>query len=209
LKNKEIIERGLLELGVAAVSGAVDTLTQYIGLIVKWNKVYNLTAIQDPDRMATDHVLDSLAIVPHLRPERILDIGSGAGLPGIPVAIVRPQWRITLLDANQKRCAFLRQAVIELELHNAEVACERIENYRPARAFDTVVSRAFAEAPLFARVAAPCVAPGGFMFAMKGAYPQDELSRLPPGVRVHEVVKTDVPGLGAQRHLVIMTKSSP
>lgn len=206
--NKEIIERGLSELGVAAAAGAVTALVQYLELILKWNKVYNLTAIQDPERMATDHILDSVAIVPHIRPERILDIGSGAGLPGIPVAIVRPEWNITLLDASHKRCAFLRQAVIELGLRNVEVACERIENYRPMRPFDTVVSRAFAETTLFARVAAACLAPDGFMLAMKGTYPHDELSTLPPGVHVQQVVKTDVPGLDAQRHLVIMTKTS-
>jgi 16S rRNA (guanine527-N7)-methyltransferase len=205
--NREIIARGLPQLGVAASAEAIAALVQYIDLIVKWNKVYNLTAIQDPERMATDHILDSLAIVPHIRPDRILDIGSGAGLPGIPVAIVCPQWRVTMLDASQKRCAFLRQVVIELGLHNAEVACERIENHRPARLFDTVVSRAFAETPLFARVAVSCLAPDGLMLAMKGTYPYDELSHLPPEVHVQEVVKTDVPGLGAQRHLVIMTKA--
>ncbi len=206
--NREIIARGLPQLGVAASAEAVAALVQYIDLIVKWNKVYNLTAIQDPERMATDHILDSLAIVPHIRPDRILDIGSGAGLPGIPVAIARPHWRVTMLDASQKRCAFLRQVVIELGLHNAEVACARIENHRPARPFDTVVSRAFAETPLFARVAVSCLAPDGLMLAMKGTYPHDELSHLPPEVSVQEVVKTDVPGLGAQRHLVIMTKAS-
>jgi len=205
--NREIIERGLVQLGVAASAEGIAALVQYIDLIVKWNKVYNLTAIQDPARMATDHILDSSAIVPHIRPERILDIGSGAGLPGIPVAILRPQWRVTMLDANNKRCAFLRQAVIELGLQNAEVACERIENHRPLRLFDTVVSRAFAETALFARVAVSCLAPDGLMLAMKGTYPHDELSHLPPEVGVREVVKTDVPGLGAQRHLVIMTKA--
>ncbi len=205
--NREIIERGLPELGVVASAGAIAALAQYVDLIVKWNKVYNLTAIQDPERMATDHILDSLAIVPHVRPERILDVGSGAGLPGIPVALARPQWRVTLLDASHKRCAFLRQVIIELGLHNVEVACERIENHRPGRPFDTIVSRAFAETALFARVAVSSLAPDGRMLAMKGTYPQDELSRLPPEVSVQDVVKIDVPGLGAQRHLVIMTKA--
>lgn len=205
--NREIFEHGLPKLGVAASAEEIAALVEYVDLIVKWNKVYNLTAILDPERMATDHILDSLAIVPHVRPDRILDVGSGAGLPGIPVAIARPKWRVTLLDASHKRCAFLRQVIIELGLHNVEVACERIENHRPVQPFDTIVSRAFAETALFAHVAVPCLATDGRMLAMKGTYPHDELSRLPPGVVVQEVVKTDVPGLEAQRHLVIMTKA--
>jgi 16S rRNA (guanine527-N7)-methyltransferase len=202
-----VLERGLPELGVAATAGTVTTLVRYLELIAKWNKVYNLTAIQDRQRMAVDHILDSLAIAPRINPDRILDIGSGAGLPGIPLAIVCPQWSVTLLDASHKRCAFLRQAVIELGLRNAEIVCERIETYRPMRPFDTVVSRAFAETALFARVAVRCLAPSGVMLAMKGIYPHDELAKLPDDVLLNEVAKIDVPYLGAQRHLVIMTKA--
>jgi 16S rRNA (guanine527-N7)-methyltransferase len=157
--------------------------------------------------MAVEHVLDSLAIVPHVAPGRVLDVGSGAGLPGIPLAIARPAWHVTLLDSNHKRCTFLQQAAIELKLSNAAVACSRIESFRPAAPFDSVVSRAFSDTAHFARVALPLVSAGGVMLAMKGLYPHEELAQLPAQARLREVVALEVPGLDAQRHLVVMTSA--
>ena len=203
----DTLSQGIARLGIDVPEGAEDALVAYLALIEKWNKVYNLTAIRDRSRMAVEHVLDSLAVVPHVRPGRVLDIGSGAGLPGVPLAIVRPAWNVTLLDSNHKRCAFLQQAAIELRLRNAEVVCERIEAYRPEGSFDTVISRAFAETQHFARVAAPHVAAAGVMVAMKGLYPHEELTQLPAGVALHSVLPLTVPGLDAQRHLVVMTKA--
>jgi 16S rRNA (guanine527-N7)-methyltransferase len=176
-------------------------------LISKWNQVYNLTAIRDPERMVIEHVLDSLAILPHVAAPRILDVGSGAGLPGVPLAIARPEWHVVLLDSSHKRCTFLQQAAIELQLSNVEVTCERVESYRPAECFTSIVSRAFSDTAHFARVAAPLVAQGGSMLAMKGLYPHEELAQLPAEVALGEVVALTVPGLDAQRHLVVMTKA--
>ena len=201
----ETLARGIAALGIELPEDAQAALRAYIDLIAKWNQVYNLTAIRDPQRMAVEHVLDSLAIVPHVAPGRVLDVGSGAGLPGIPLAIARPAWHVTLLDSNHKRCTFLQQASIELKLRNAAVACSRIESFRPDAPFDSVVSRAFSDTAHFARVALPLVAAEGVMLAMKGLYPHEELAQLPAQARLREVVALEVPGLDAQRHLVVMT----
>lgn len=205
--NLTAIEGGLAALATSAPAGAAAALDRYLDLIAKWNKIHNLTAILDPQRMVIEHLLDSLSIAPLLRPSRILDVGSGAGLPGIPLAVVRPQWRFALLDASQKRCAFMRQAAIELALPNVDIACARVEQFRPQAPFDTIVSRAFAETAIFAQNACRLLADDGVMIAMKGVYPEDELTRLPAGVRLLEVVKLDVPGLAAQRHAALMTKA--
>lgn len=201
------LDARLAEMAVSSPAGAAVTLGRYLALIAKWNKVHNLTAIQDSGRMVIDHALDSLSIVSLIRCDRILDVGSGAGLPGIPLAIVRPHWHVTLLDSSQKRCAFLRQAAIELKLPNVDIACTRVEQFRPLARFDTIVSRAFAETGLFARSASGLLDDDGIMIAMKGVYPEEELARLPASVRLREVVKLEVPGLNARRHAVIMTKA--
>jgi 16S rRNA (guanine527-N7)-methyltransferase len=203
----DTLARGIDELGIDLPNQAPAALSAYLALISKWNQVYNLTAIRDPERMVIEHVLDSLAILPHVAAPRILDVGSGAGLPGVPLAIARPECHVVLLDSSHKRCTFLQQAVIELQLSNVEVACERVESYRPAEQFTSVVSRAFSDTAHFARVAAPLVAQGGTMLAMKGLYPHEELAQLPAAVALGEVVALTVPGLDAQRHLVVMTKA--
>ena len=205
MKVRTPLDAGLSVLDMELEADAQEKLHRYLALIAKWNKVHNLTAIRDPERMVTEHLLDSLAILPHVRPARILDVGSGAGLPGMPLAIVRPNWQVTLLDSSHKRCVFLRQATIELDLVNVHVVCARIEEHRPEQLFDTVVSRAFAETQHFARLAASQLAAGGLMLAMKGLYPHEEIAQLPPQVVLRDVVGIEVPGLGAQRHLVVMT----
>jgi 16S rRNA (guanine527-N7)-methyltransferase len=205
--SPDALTRGVAQLGLELPAGAAERLLAYLELITKWNQVYNLTAIRDPQRMVVEHLLDSLAILPHLLAPRLLDVGTGAGLPGVPLAIVRPAWRIVLLDSSHKRCSFLRQAAIELRLGNVEVACERAESYRPAEPFASVVSRAFSDTAHFARVALPLVARGGTMLAMKGLYPHEELAQLAPEVALKEVVALAVPGLDAQRHLVVMTEA--
>jgi 16S rRNA (guanine527-N7)-methyltransferase len=201
------LERGLAELSLPLSAAATSLLLRHLELIRKWNKVYNLTAIHDPARMVVEHVLDSLSVVPYVRPSRGLDIGSGAGLPGIPLAIARPEWQVTLLDSSQKRCAFMRQAVIELGLRNVEVVASRIESFRPEIAYDTIVSRAFADTAEFAAAVHPFLADDGIMIAMKGLFPGEEASRLLPQVRLRDIRRIEVPGLKADRHLVIMTKT--
>ena len=178
-------------------------LLEYLALIVKWNRIYNLTAIHEPERMLTHHLLDSLAILPMLGAGPLLDVGSGAGLPGIPLAIARPELYVTLLDSSQKRCGFMQQAVIELKLDNVSVVNARAEDYRPVEHFPQIVSRAFSDLSEFVKVTRHLLAEGGEWLAMKGLYPDEEIAQL-KGARVRRHSSLDIPGLGASRHLVIM-----
>jgi 16S rRNA (guanine527-N7)-methyltransferase len=198
------LRRGLLALGVASSDERSERLERYLALLEKWNRTYNLTAIREPERMVTHHVLDSLAVLPHVRGPNVLDVGSGAGLPGIPLAIASPALAVTLLDSSHKKAAFLQQAVGELALANATIVNARIESWRTDARFDTIVSRAFADLGEFVSAAARLLAPGGTIAAMKGVHPHDEIERLPQGFRVREVLKLDVPLLDAERHLVLM-----
>ena len=198
------LQRGLLALGATLTDAQIERLERYLALLEKWNRVYNLTAIREPERMVTHHVLDSLAILPHVRGTRALDVGSGAGLPGIPLAIARPELAVTLLDANHKKAAFLQQVVAELALANAAVASARVESCPTDARFDTIVSRAFADLGEFVAASARLLAPGGVIAAMKGVHPRDEIARLPAGFRVREIVKLAVPLLDAERHLVLV-----
>ena len=157
--------------------------------------------------MVCEHLLDSLAVSPHIPAGSMLDFGSGAGLPGIPLRIARPDLKVTLLEANGKKCAFLRQATIELALADVDVVCQRGESYRPAVGFDSVIARAVADLATIAKLGLPLLAPGGRLLAMKGVDPADELAVLDRTVNVQAVIRLHVPGLGAQRHLVVMTKA--
>jgi 16S rRNA (guanine527-N7)-methyltransferase len=229
---------GIDELGVPCDAAQQEKLLAYVVLLAKWNKVYNLTAVREPERMIGLHILDSLAVVPHLfssvnkrvvrqahhergtllttvRPElvegqgesstaKILDVGSGGGLPGICVAIAAPVLEITMLDSLQKKTTFVRQAIGELGLRNANVVCERVEKYQPPHKFDIVTSRAFAELADFVNGAAHLVAPHGKMLAMKGVYPHDEIARLPKTHKVTQVVELHVPQIEGARHLVMI-----
>lgn len=199
------LQEGLRAMNIPLEALAQDRLVAYLQLIGKWNKVHNLTAVREPGQMVVLHLLDSLSVLPHLAGAKtILDVGTGAGLPGIPLAIARPDLAVTLLDSSHKKATFLRQAKAELALANVEVACERVENWRPAALFDIVVSRAFAELADFVVQAGHLVAPGGAMLAMKGVYPFEELARVPASHRVENVVALTVPTLEAQRHLVLL-----
>ena len=199
------LEQGLRAMEIPLDAPAQDRLVAYLQLIGKWNKVHNLTAVREPGQMVVLHLLDSLSVLPHLAGAKtILDVGTGAGLPGIPLAIARPELAVTLLDSSHKKATFLRQAKAELALANVEVACERVENWRPPAPFDIVVSRAFAELADFVVQAGHLVAPGGAMLAMKGVYPFEELARVPASHRVENVVALTVPTLEAQRHLVLL-----
>jgi len=198
------LRRGLLALGVGLSDEQIAGLERYLALLEKWNRVYNLTAIREPERMVTHHLLDSLAILPHVRGPRVLDVGSGAGLPGIPLALASPELAVTLLDSSHKKAAFLQQAVAELQLANATVVTARIESWQSDARYDTIVSRAFADLGEFAAAAARLLAPGGTIAAMKGVHPHDEIERLPPGFRVRQVLALEVPLLDAERHLVLV-----
>lgn len=195
------LEAGLGELGLSQ-PGLADRLLAYLELLVKWNRAFNLTAVREPAEMVRRHLLDSLAILPWLEGERLLDVGSGAGLPGIPLAIARPQLQVVLLDSNRKKARFLRQAKLELELHNVDVVEARVEAYEPEAPFDQVSSRAFAQLDGFLALTAPLLAPAGRWLAMKGRLDENELGSVDSDrfdVRIHRLA---VPGLDADRHLI-------
>lgn len=195
---------GIVALGVDVAAGAQQRMLDYLALVGKWNQSYNLTAVREPGKMLTHHLLDSLAVLPHVIGNRILDVGSGAGLPGIPLALARPEWRVTLLDANHKKATFLRQAIIELKLDNAQVVCERVETWTPPQPFDTVVSRAFSDLAEFLALAGRLCARTGIVIAMKGIYPHEELAQVPGNFRLRNVVSLRVPGLDAERHAALL-----
>jgi 16S rRNA (guanine527-N7)-methyltransferase len=202
---------GVTALGLDVDAAAQTKLLAYIALLDKWNRTHNLTAIREPQRVVTYHLLDALATLPHLPDAasvRLIDVGSGGGLPGVPLAIARPRWRVTLLDSNRKKAAFLRQTAAELALANVAVVAMRAEDYAPEAPFDVVISRAFADLTQFAAAARHLIRPGGRLLAMKGVYPREELKALPPAFRVVAVPALDVPGLEAERHLVIMQAMS-
>lgn len=201
------LAHGLAELRVDLTPAIRRKLLDYLALIRKWNKVYNLTAVRDPQKMVLHHLLDSLAVVPHVAAHTLLDVGSGAGLPGIPLALALPGSTVTLLDSSHKKCAFLRQAVIDLALGNVEVVCARLENWRPSRAFEVVVSRAFSDLPHFVTAAGGLCTPSGMLAAMKGVYPVEELAQLPAGYQVQRVHALAVPGLSGERHLVLVKRA--
>ena len=202
------LDRGIeaLQLGLSAEVRA--KLLAYVELIHKWNRVYNLTAVREADRMLTHHVLDSLAVVPHIRGTRLLDVGSGAGLPGIPLALAMPQSHVTLLESNHKKATFLKQATIELNLSNADVVNERVETWRAPGEFDVVISRALADLSEFVMLAGRHCAPGGALAAMKGVYPHEEIGRIPAGFEVEKTIALVVPGLEAERHLILIRRSA-
>lgn len=198
---------GLAALGLDLDVPAQAKLLAYLALLQKWNRTHNLTAIREPERMVTHHLLDSLATLRYLsqaKSLRLMDVGSGGGLPGIPLAIARPAWKVTLLDSSAKKAAFLRQAAAELPLSNVDVAATRAEDYLPDRRFDVVISRALSDLAQFVAVARHLVAPDGRMIAMKGVYPHEELAHLPADVRVVGAPALEIPGLDGARHLVIM-----
>ena len=199
---------GLARLQLELPPETQQKLLDYVALVQKWNKVYNLTAVRETDKILTHHLLDSLAVVPHVaNATTILDVGSGAGLPGIPLALALPQAQLTLLDSNQKKTAFLHQALIELQLRNAGVVCERAEKYQSNQLFSVVVSRAFSDLAAFVAQAGRLVAPGGTLLAMKGVHPADEIAQLTGGeseFTLSGVTSLSVPGLDAERHLVFL-----
>jgi 16S rRNA (guanine527-N7)-methyltransferase len=200
------LQSGAVELGIALDEKALGRLVAYAALLDKWNRVYNLTAIREEAKLVTHHLLDSLAVLPHLPAGRLLDVGSGGGLPGIPVAMAQPDRQVTLLDSNHKKGTFLRQAVMELELGNTAVAVERIEDHSPAPAYEVVISRAFSDLADFVNLAGQTVARHGSLVAMKGVHPHDEVARLPAGWRVSRVIELRVPQLEAARHLLFLNR---
>lgn len=200
---RALLREGLAELGVE--QGLAAALLGYLGELRQWNAAYNLTAVREPSAMIVRHLLDSLSVLPYVR-SPLLDLGSGAGLPGIPLALVQPSLAVTLLDSNGKKARFLRHALRVLALPNAQVVQERAEAYRPPAPFACVISRAFGNLAEFLRLSAALPAADGQWLAMKGKLDREELRQLPAGVRVVDIKSLHVPGLAEERHLVILER---
>ncbi len=197
------LSRGLKAMGLELPPPASARLLAFVRLLEKWNRQYNLTAVRDPEQMISRHLLDSLSVLPYLKGLRVLDIGTGAGLPGIPLALARPDFQFTLLDSNAKKLAFVRQAMHDIEIGNATVVQERVEKFHPQEKFDTLIARAFASLAEILTLSAHLIAPGGRLLAMKGVFPQEELAALGANYRM-DIKALAVPRLDAERHLVIL-----
>ncbi len=193
------LNTGLADLSLTPSEPQITSLLALIQLIAKWNKAYNLTAVREPLEMVDLHLLDSLAILPHLPGGRIADIGTGAGIPGIPLAICRPDCQFTLVDSNSKKTRFVQQAVLELKLNNVEVVHARVEQLTPTALFDAVLTRAFASLPDIIKLTGHLLTENGVLLAMKGQTPSDELAGINT---VSQVIPLHVPGIDAERCLV-------
>jgi 16S rRNA (guanine527-N7)-methyltransferase len=201
MTQAELLASGVAEMGLDVSSDAQTKLLQYLSLLNKWNKVYNLTAVRDPLEMVTLHLLDSLSVLPYIKAKNLLDVGSGGGLPGIVLAICLPSLQVTTLDTVQKKAIFMRQVKGELGLSNLEVVHARVENYQPSEKFDAIISRAFSEIALFIKLTQHLLADNGQWLAMKGLAPMDELKNL--DLKPNKIIPLKVAGLNAERHLVI------
>lgn len=201
------LAEGVAQLNLALSPQVQRQLLNYLALLQKWNRTYNLTAVREASRMVSHHLLDCLAIVPHVKSKTVLDVGSGAGLPGIPLALAAPRIEVTLLDSSHKKTAFLQQAKFELKLDNVAVICERVETWRAGREFEMVISRAFSDLAEFVTLAGRHVAPGGRLAVMKGIYPHEEITRLPQPWCLQQAIPLAVPGMHAERHLLLFQRA--
>ena len=201
MSNGDVFEQQVAQLGVTLSDEAVQQLLAYVSLLQKWNKTHNLTAVRD-EEMLSLHLLDSLAILPMLSGKRVLDVGSGGGLPGIPLAIASPDMTFTLVDSNRKKTSFLRQVVLELQLPNVLVETQRTENLPSAPVYDCIVSRAYASLLLFVTQSRHVLAENGYWLAMKGLFPEQELTALPKDVHMLAIKALQIPGLTAERHVL-------
>lgn len=193
---------GLTQQELTLADDAIDRLLAYHGLLMKWNKAYNLTSVREPEAMISRHLLDSLSVLPYIQPASLLDVGTGPGLPGMVLALVQPELPVTLLDSNGKKTRFLTQVKMELSLSNVQVVHSRLEQWQPGHGFAQISSRAFATLAEMVAKSAHLLEPGGRFLAMKGLYPHDEIAALPPGYLLTAVHTLQVPGTEGARHLV-------
>ena len=200
----EQLAAGVSALGLALSSVDQHRLLTYLTLLDKWNRVYNLTAVRETERMVSHHLLDSLAIAKYVEAGQVLDVGSGGGLPGIPLAIARPDLQVTLIDSIAKKTAFLLQAKAELGLENVAVVTGRVETHQDSAGFNTITSRAFSDLKEFVTLTRHLLAPGGRWLAMKGLYPHEEIAALPDWVQLSADHVLTIPNLDATRHLIIL-----
>ncbi|MEO8011155.1 MAG: 16S rRNA (guanine(527)-N(7))-methyltransferase RsmG [Dokdonella sp.] len=196
---------GVVTLGLSVPDATIEHLLDYVQLLMRWNTAYNLTAVRDAGEMVTRHLLDSLSVLPHVSGTRLADLGSGAGLPGIPIALCHPHEQVLLVDSNGKKARFLREAVRHLRLSNTRVAESRVEAV--GGEFDCITARAFATLTDMLGWGGHLLAAKGRWLAQKGRFPQDELDHLPSGFEVESITRLQVPGLDAERHLVTIRRS--
>ncbi|GAB3370524.1 16S rRNA (guanine(527)-N(7))-methyltransferase RsmG [Spongiibacter taiwanensis] len=201
---RPLLKQGSAELGLSLSTEQGTHLLEYLALLHKWNRAYNLTAIREPRQMLIKHLLDSLSIARYLEGGTFLDVGTGPGLPGIPLAILHPDKQFELLDSNGKKTRFLIESKARLGLKNVSVHCHRIEQFNSDHLFDGVISRAFSSLAEMAGACAPQLAPTGQLYAMKGLYPEEELSHLPKHFIVKRCISLSVPGLDEARHLLLI-----
>lgn len=203
---RQILEDGVLDLEIKVSARVRGELMRYIQELVQWNRTYNLTAVRDPVQMVVKHLLDSLSVLPHLGAGRVADVGSGAGIPGIPLALASPRNEFVLIDSNGKKAAFMRHVVRTLGLKHVQVIQSRSEDYQPDQAFDTVVSRACAAVEDLVRVGGHLCGNEGRILAMLGKAPADG-AEVPSPFRLADVISLQVPGLAAERHLAILERA--
>lgn len=202
MSDSKLWDSGLSALDCHPSDLQLDQLKQFVDLLNRWNKTYNLTAIRDPQEMIPLHIFDSLVVAAFIKGENCLDVGSGAGLPTIPLAIMQPERRFTALDTNGKKTRFIQQAVIELGLKNVSVEQARIENWKSGQKFDAIISRAFASVYDFVTASVQHLSPEGMLYAMKGQYPNGEIQYLPKSFKFKTSHDLDVPYVDGERHLL-------
>jgi 16S rRNA (guanine527-N7)-methyltransferase len=207
MTQAEQLAAGIAKMKLDVSAEAQQKLLAYLALLQKWNKVYNLTAVRDSSEMVKLHLLDSLSVLPYIKVKNLLDVGSGAGLPGIVLAISLPSLQVTTIDTVQKKAIFMRQVKGELGLNNLQVVHARVENFKPVEKFEAIISRAFSELALFVKLTKNLLAQNGQWLAMKGQMPNHELDTVELeslNIKVHKIIPLTVAGLDAERHLVVL-----
>ncbi len=202
-----ILTQALNENSISLTDAMQQKLIHFLDLLQTWNRVFNLTTITDPREMVYLHIIDSLAVQPHLLGSRMLDVGSGAGLPGIPLAIANPDQTWVLLDKNNKKTRFITQVIAELDLKNTEAVHARCENFQPSHCFDSILSRAFGSLRLFVESTAHLLCVQGRFIAMKGKYPHDEIKDLPREYLLQHSAQLDIKGIDIERHVICLSKN--
>jgi len=208
----EQLRSGIAQIGLALPAEAEEKFQAYLALLAKWNRSYNLTAVRDETLMVSQHVLDSLVVLPHIvtsggKAASLADVGSGGGLPGIPLAIARPQLEVALIESNHKKASFLQQAKIELKLNNVSIHCVRAEAFKPEKLFEMVISRAVSSLADLIRLGSHLLVPGGRLLVMKGDLQDDEIAQVQGDWRITQNIPLQVPELQAQRKLIVIEKT--
>ena len=204
----ELLEKGADQLGIGLTSRQLSLMGQYLALLIKWNKAYNLTSVRDPKGMVTRHLLDSLTVAPYMKGARILDVGSGPGLPGVPLSILHPDKCYILLDSNGKKTRFLKEVKMQLNLDNVLIVKERVERFQDETGFDSIICRAYSSAPDFFLAVAHLGTVDCRYMTMKGQLLADELNSIPDSFKQPEIIKLKVPCLSEERHLVVTSKNA-